>query len=233
MSHQERINAKFDEDFGARYDYKVRATVPGYDFLHDMAAALIAGHVPEDAHVLVAGPGIGKELVTLGNRFEHWTFTAFDPSPDMLALTRKAVAEAGLQERVRLIQGTVENVSADLRCDAAVSVLVMHFLPDGGPKANFLNGLAARLAPGAPLILADMHGQRGETGVEGLYACWKTYLRQIDYDADTVDKELEMLHFIPETRICELLAGAGFDAIARFYQAFLFGGWFARKPATR
>lgn len=233
MSHQEKINAKFDENFGARYNHKVRATVPGYDFLHDMAAALIAHHVPEDAHVLVAGPGIGKELVTLGNAFGRWTFTAFDPSPDMLALTRKAVVEAGLQERVRLIQGTVASVPADLRCDAAVSVLVMHFLPDGDPKAGFLDGLAARLAPGAPLILADMHGQRGAADIEGLYACWKTYLRRIDYDADTVDKELEMLHFIPETRICELLAGAGFDAVTRFYQAFLFGGWFARKHAAR
>lgn len=229
MSHQQQINKKFDQNFAACYSDKVQATVPGYNFLHDMAAALIGANVADDANVLIAGPGIGKELITLGNRFKQWRLTAFDPSPDMLELSRQAMIRHGLDGRVTLVQGTVDTVQTGEPFDAAIAVLVMHFLPDDGPKAGFLNGLCTHLKTGAPLILADMHGQRGQAATEHLYQCWKRYLQQIHYDAGTVDNELSMLHFVSEHRIIELLSEAGFDGIAEFYRAFLFGGWFARK----
>ena len=54
-------------------------------------------------------------------------------------------------------------------------------------------------------------------------------LAYVHYDAGAVDNELSMLHFVSEHRIIELLSEAGFDGIAEFYRAFLFGGWFARK----
>lgn len=233
MSCQEQVTAKFNKDFGACYDYKVQATIPGYSFLHDMSRALIAANVHEEANILIAGPGIGKELINFGSMFPGWTFTAFDPSPDMLALTKNAITEQNIDDRVTLIQGTLDSVPDTERFDAAVSILVMHFIPDDGAKAGFLGALAARLAPEAPLILADMHGRRGEGRVENLYDSWKTYLGHIEYDAGTIDEELKMLHFVSEERIESLLAEAGFVNVSRFYQAFLCGGWFARKRGER
>ena len=73
-----------------------------------------------------------------------------------------------------------------------------------------------------------MHGNRAASEVSHLYDCWKQYLGQTGYDPEGIDKELEMIHFIPEDRVRSLLETAGFSEVTPFYKAFLFGGWFAR-----
>ena len=42
-----------------------------------------------------------------------------------------------------------------------------------------------------------------------------------------LDSIKSSIYFVSEVKIIKLLQTAGFDRIARFYSAFLFGGWVA------
>ena len=53
---------KFDLTFAKKYDEKVRATVPGYDEMHEMALSLMQNSMGSRAHVLVAGAGCGAQV---------------------------------------------------------------------------------------------------------------------------------------------------------------------------
>lgn len=225
LSVQSELGAKrFDSAFAARYDGKVRATVPGYDALHQMTGGLLSTLVQAaKAHILVAGAGGGTELTVLGALNCDWALHGFDPSPEMTALARHRVSEEGLTEHVVLHQGFIDQMPPGLTFDGATALLVMHFLPDNGAKLQFLQAIAARLRPGSPFILADMHCDAGQDAV--LYEAWTKYVEQSEYDAASLAGDLASLHVVPETRILELLRAAGFDNTRRFYSACIFGGW--------
>src|SRR5262245_38555946 len=65
------------------YERAPRWFVPGYDASHAMAAVLLRDRIGEHRHILVVGAGGGVEL-SLFARECQWTFTAVDPSVDML-----------------------------------------------------------------------------------------------------------------------------------------------------
>ncbi|MEN8215849.1 MAG: class I SAM-dependent methyltransferase [Pseudomonadota bacterium] len=229
MNYAEKIVDKFDQDFSENYERKVRATVPGYEITHAMVRSILGSILSNKADVLILGSGTGMEFVTLGKDQQGWRFTGVDPSPDMLAIANARVNKQGLGDRVNLVKGFVSDLPEKKQFDAAVSVLVMHFLPDDGAKLAFLKATAARLRPGAPLILVDMHGDKSTPAFEQLYQSWKCYLESLGYDHSSLDKELELVHFVQEERIVSLMEQAGFNSISRFHQAYLFGGWFGRR----
>jgi tRNA (cmo5U34)-methyltransferase len=112
-------------------------------------------------------------------------------------------------------------------------LLVMHFLPDDGAKLELLRSVAARLKPGAPLIVADMHGDLKDPAVKRRYEAWQR--RQIARgvavsDAEAMFKGLpQVVHFVRRELIEELLREAGFVEIEPVFNAFVIGEWFARR----
>ncbi len=115
---------------------------------------------------------------------------------------------------------------------------MMHFLTDDGQKLEFLQSISTRLRPGAPLVLADLHGDETSARFSRFLAAWR--LRQLalgmeEGDVEEMFRDLRAtVHFIPEDRIVALMREAGFDGIERFYGALLFGGWVARRsPGDR
>jgi tRNA (cmo5U34)-methyltransferase len=65
------------------YDIGVRQSIPGYDALLSMLAALFQIYLTDRAHILVVGAGGGNEIGTLGQTHPTWQFTGVDPSEKM------------------------------------------------------------------------------------------------------------------------------------------------------
>ena len=229
----EPVDDRFQGDSAAQFDSRARINIPGYEAMHDMASAILGRNVPANARLLVVGAGTGMELANLGGTNTGWRFTGVDPSGDMLAVAREVLTARGIMERVHLHEGLVHELPAEDKFDAATSLLVMHFLPDDGAKARFLGAIAERLRPGAVLVLVDQHGSRPSRAFDEQLELWKRFhmlrgLSAEDAEAN-MTRRLSHNHFVPEERIVELLREAGFEQVERFYQAFVVGGWSARR----
>ncbi|MBI5120782.1 MAG: methyltransferase domain-containing protein [Rhodospirillales bacterium] len=221
----------FHDQRASRYDDTVRKVIPGYETLHAMAQFLLEDILGHDAHLLIAGCGTGEEIERLAPHHPGWRFTGVDPSDAMLKQASERLKAKGLQDRAQLVCGTVADLEPATKFDAAACLLVMHFLPDDGTKANLLSGIAQSLKPGAPLILADLHGASDSPRYARMLAAWTRWQLAHGIDPVEVEKGLKHvardIHFVSETRLFKLLHQAGFTGVEHFHQAFLFGGWLA------
>jgi len=226
------LQAPFDAERAAAYDDRIRRLAPGYDVLHEAIGCVAATQLSDDAHVLVAGAGTGTEIVTLGQTQPEWQFTAVDPSAEMLKQCRERVEAAGLAARVSYVQERVEDLSTDVRFDGATSVFVAHFIQDRAEKRRYFRALARRLRPGAPLLLADLfRGPSGEA-FDPLVVAWRRAMRRAGTSAKEVERLFDrmdrQIDFVSADVLAQILAEAGFDVPIRFYQNFLWGGWWTR-----
>lgn len=221
--------------FHSGYDEQIRLRIGGYEALHEASAAVMAAEIGERARacILVVGAGTGEEVIRLGTANPEWMFTAVDPSAEMLADARRRIAEAGLSDRVEFQHGATDELPEDQPYDGATLLLVQHFLPDGGPKLELLRSIADRLRPGAPLVLADMHGTPGSPEFRRLFGAWGHRLATLGMPDEEIDAMLgglpEVIQFVPASRIEGLLDEAGFGEVMAFFQMLVVGGWVARK----
>jgi tRNA (cmo5U34)-methyltransferase len=224
----------FDRDLASRYDQGIRLSCPSYDALHRMLVPLLQ-LLPEDTRFLSAGAGTGGEIRALAKRFPRWRFTAVDVSAHMLDECRRQAAIAGIEDRVSVVNARVEGYRAAEGFDAASSIFVTHFIKDPREKLAYLRAIAGNLKPGAVLVLADLFGDAGSPEFVQLMKAWLLYYVSHGADAQKLAGDLRHIFdnmvFTPELQLRGLLAEAGFEDIARFYQSYLFGGWIANKAA--
>jgi tRNA (cmo5U34)-methyltransferase len=137
----------------SEYDQTVARVNVGYDLIMTLVHGFLRGRNRPDLHLLVIGAGGGAEIERFLPSNPGWRITGVDPSQDMLALAQAKADRLGLTERVTLVRGTVEDVVAGADFDAAACLFVLHFLPDEA-KLALMRAAAARLQPGAPLLVA-------------------------------------------------------------------------------
>lgn len=217
----------------ATYDRKIRASLPGYEALHAMVDDLLRLALPERAHLLVAGAGTGMELVTLGAAHPGWRFTAIDRSAEMLAIGRANVESAGFADRVSFHVGEVHELPGAPAFDAATSILVSHFIAPHEARARFFRSIASRLRPAAPLVTAEVLGDRGDLSFGLFLEAWKGHYAAAGIPAHEVAEDFARtdatVSFLPEGAFEGLLAESGFADVRRFFQAFLFSAWMAHR----
>src|SRR4249920_3703291 len=80
----------------ASYDDDVRAAIPGYEWLHETAAALLHNALPEQARLLLVGVGTGEEILRLAPDHPGWRITAVDSAAAMIDVARRKVEAADL-----------------------------------------------------------------------------------------------------------------------------------------
>jgi tRNA (cmo5U34)-methyltransferase len=150
----------------------------------------------------------------------------------MIVLAAEKIKADGLSDRVRLTVGSVESLSEDPLFDAATLLLVLHFVPDHGEKEALLAAIAARLKPGATLVLATLFGDPATTRYKRMMALTKTWALARGMDTQKAEELCNPgrtdLHIVPEDRIKDLFRYAGFIDVQRVYQAFAIGVWSAR-----
>jgi ubiquinone/menaquinone biosynthesis C-methylase UbiE len=92
---------------------------------------LLADYPAELGHVLDIGCGPGDVMLRLASARPSVRITAIDGSSAMIELARKAVQNAGLQQRVTTLQGYVPGLPLEKRSfDAILSKDLLHHLPD-------------------------------------------------------------------------------------------------------
>lgn len=216
------------------YEQMARLALPGYEVMHTFVLACLRSCLLETANVLVVGAGGGMELVRLGQSNPQWQLLGVDPSGKMLAIAQQKIVQDQLSQRIRLIQGYVQDLPTDTAYDAATSILVMHFIPDNdNGKIAFLKGIAQRLKKSAPFVLVDVFGTKGSYELEKTIATLHPYWKETGLPEDKQKQLLETfnnaVYPVSEARILALLQQAGFSRVIRFYTGLWVGGWMAFK----
>lgn len=204
------------------YDARIRQRVPGYATLHLLTAAQLLARLPDTAHLLVVGAGTGREILELAERRPDWTFTASDLSADMLAVAEEHLDAAGVGARVRTHVGPLDSLPEGPGHDAALLLLVAHFVPDDGARQDLYSAIAARLRPGGLLLTGELV-DTGEALADELYRTSGVLHGLSDEAAaDAVVRVSRDFHPVTPERTEELLATSGFGPPRRYFQTLGF-----------
>jgi tRNA (cmo5U34)-methyltransferase len=203
------------------------AVVPGLDGLHRAMRAIFDTVLHDRATILVVGAGGGHELQTLGASSRSYALVGVDPSPEMLGIARACVRADGLGPRTELVEGTVDSLPDDRRFDAASALFVMHFLPDDGSKARFLDGIRKRLERGAPYIHVDvcLDGPSEFERLQPVYAAHAVLGGLSPDAADRVAARVGTMPVLPERVTRERLEQSGFRVVTPFFRGLWYAGW--------
>lgn len=123
----------------------------------DVLSAFVAatqspgGPIGGPLDIVDVGGGTGGFAVPLAQAGHR--VTVVDPSPDALAALSRRAAEQGLADRVRAVQGDLEDVQTLVAADSADLVLCHSVLQMVEDPAAALRRLAALLRPGGGLSL--------------------------------------------------------------------------------
>jgi tRNA (cmo5U34)-methyltransferase len=231
--------SKFDTSRAGEYARQSRIALAGYDACHELSACMLSAALGEDvpARVLVVGAGgTAGEIIAAAALEPQWSFVAVDPSPPMLELARSAIAEADLTDRVETVSGGVIDLAAAPLFDAGIMIGVLHHLAGDAEKLNILQQIAARLKPGAPLVVAGNYRPYASQPllIKAWENRWKMSGAGVEERRAKMDKILQGAQ--PprsEEAVISLLAGAGFDQPVRFFSSLFWGAWLAQRlPET-
>lgn len=203
------------------YGGKIRQRVPGYEALHEVAAAWLATVLPAEARILVVGAGDGEDLIRLAAAGPAWRLSGVEPAPGMLAVARRRIEEEGLASRVTTHEGYVSDLPAEPAYDAAVVILVSHFIPDDGQREAFFREVRRRLTSNARLICADLLQAPAEVATAGF--AWMS-LRGLSVEAlAAVRNRLAIeFHLLEPARLHAILGATGFGPAVPLYQALAY-----------
>ena len=222
---------EFDMEMAREYDKGIRRALPTYDAMFRMVQSFLRANVKEDAKVLVVGAGGGNEIMTFGKANPAWTFAGVDPSEAMLEVAMQKAKNEGIEDRVTIHTGTIEQVEFEGEFNAATCLLVLHFVETIEEKLSLLKTVKENLEPGSPFVLVSMFGDQSKPEFDERMNLWKSiWLDLTDLtkeDVEGMEESVRELSFIPADQIEGLLEQAGYERITQFFSTTLFGGWIA------
>lgn len=220
----------FDREKARAYDERVARLAPIADSLHFLVG-LVLRDLPPDARVLCVGAGTGAEILSLARAHPGWTFAGVDPSGSMLEVCRERLAQAGILDRCTLVHGHLPAVDASRGFDAALSLLVAHFL-DVPARRELLRGMAGRLKKDGCLVTAEISCDLAAKDFPQMLADWEQVQALMGATpeslADLPRQLREVLTVLPHDQTERMLRECGVARPVRFFQAFLIAGWHGR-----
>ena len=223
----------FNKDAAKSYDEKNSKLSRISDCMHFLTG-LVLRDLPSDARVLCVGAGTGAEILVLAQAYPGWKFVALEPSLDMLNVCRERMAQADVSDRCEFEHGYVQDYKGPAEFDAALSILVAHFIPRED-RLSFFKEMAARLKSGGYLVNAEISFDldspefpmmlKGWEGVQSLMGATPESLAALP------NVLRDVLTVVPPEQTEEWLREAGVSSPVRFFQAMMICGVFGRKSS--
>lgn len=233
--HRDDVTALFDQS-APNYDAQWHKLAAIRDTLHLLMKNIVAA-LPERASVLCVGAGTGAEMINLAESFPLWTFTAVEPSQEMVSVCRQHLENRNLTDRCTIHNGFLDSFSHAGDFDAATSLLVSQFIIDHAERTQFFADIASRLKPGGLLVSADLCTDLHSPGGQSLTDLWLTILQNSGVDADRAREMREDynrdLSIRPADEVAELIASAGYAAPVCFFQAGLIHALYTHKTSPK
>jgi tRNA (cmo5U34)-methyltransferase len=223
----------------SEYALTVTAVNVGYDLVFTLAHCFLRALRRPELELLVVGAGGGAEIARFLPGNPGWRLVGVDPSRDMLALAQATAERLGVQERVELVRGTVDDLPAERRFDAATCLYVLHFLPDDA-KLALLRGIAARLRPQAPVLVVSGARVDDRDLRDDFLGAWQQHGELMGLPAERMAAIIQQLvaqqaGAATEEDYVRLLREAGFQRVAPFLSIMngSMVAWIARPIGRR
>lgn len=231
MNHHQVI--EFFTTTAKAYDERNRQLAPISENMHFLIRLVLKG-LPTRARILCVGAGTGAEILSLAKAYPEWTFVGVDPSVGMLEVCRERLSLAGVLPRCELIQGYVHDVSAEANFDAALSILVGHFVRRED-CLGFYQAMYSRLCPGGVLINTEVSFDLYSPEFPSMLKNWEEVQLLMGATPESLSnlavQMREMLSVISPGEVEDLLNDIGIPLPVRFFQAFMISGWYGVKVA--
>ncbi|OTG67633.1 class I SAM-dependent methyltransferase [Acinetobacter silvestris] len=211
------------------YDEHIRKLIPGYELIHLQVHALLKTYVSEQAHILVVGCGTGYELQYLADQFPYWTFTAIDPAVVMLEKAKSHIEDLGLEQRITFIHGDTSILnSLDQPFDAALSILVSHFVPFEY-KQQYFQDIAQSLNKNAICLSYDLMQISNHQQLLALKRLTQSIGLSEKQSQAMLDRLGQDFFLIDIPQMCNIYQQAGFKSVTTFTQILNYYGFIAFK----
>ena len=211
-----------------RYDDHIRQLIPAYELMHQQVDAILQANLSNDAHILIVGCGTGYELEYLLQRHPDWTFTAVDPSLTMLQKAQAQIQAMGEQARVTFVHGETNCLSELPVFDAALCILVAHFIPHAS-KSAFFSEIAKRLKKHGILMTYDLMRCEDSLQMKALpLLCQAVGLSEAQSQA-MMDRLGQDFFTVSLQDYQQLLDHAGFGNVHVFSQTLTYQGLLTQK----
>jgi tRNA (cmo5U34)-methyltransferase len=207
------------------YDSLIRRAVPRYD---EMTSRLLDYLPREPRKLLELGCGTGNLSLLLARKFPAASLTLVDGSPEMVAVTRSRLSDAGLRrvnEPAYITARFEELALPDDSFDLVVSSISLHHVVD---KASLYRRIRALLRAGGRLCFADQMLGEPESNHLVNWTRWLDFCREPGH---CTREEIESLldhaaahdHYVPLSEHVALLSSSGFIEIDCVWRNWMWG----------
>ena len=227
----------FYGDYGRRYRSSIRHSVPGYDVLHEIAAAAVKARASEAEHVLVIGPGPGEELPSQLDACQNARFTVLEPSEQMLSSCQQTLAQHGSLTRCQLLKSDLASALEEGLPDGSFDLVICHnvlHLFSSDPQSVMLRQLAGLTGPGGLLLLSGYSEPDDDSETEVLLGIGAQRLRDRGMEEAQVDTLLasrnQVVFSVDAQRVNQELMAAGLQRPVPLYQGLFARLWLGQPP---
>ncbi|ENV07980.1 hypothetical protein F966_03840 [Acinetobacter higginsii] len=211
-----------------RYDDHIRRLIPGYELMHQQVDAILQSALSSDAQILIVGCGTGYELEYLLNRHPSWRFTAVDPSLSMLQKAQALIQALGQSERVQFVHGETAALPTQPKFDAALSILVAHFVPHA-LKPSFFAEILQRLKADGLLMTYDLMACEDPQQFKALPLLCQNNGLSAEQSQAMMERLAQDFFTLSFDAYQQLLQHTGFEQVHCFSQVLTYQGLIAQK----
>jgi len=210
------------------YDEHIRKLIPGYEVIHQQVDAILQSVLPPNAHILIVGCGTGYELEYLLKRHPNWKFTAVEPSLTMLQKAQEQVELLDKSSHVTFVHGETSALPLESCFDAALSILVAHFIADD-IKPVFFKDIYDRLKEKAILLTYDLMTCVNPQHLHALrYLCLAQGLTE-EQCQKMLERMAQDFFSLTTEGYIKLLEKTGFESVHPYTQILTYQGFIAKK----
>lgn len=224
-------NDPFTEAHARKYDERNASLAPISGCLHFLTG-LVLRKLPARSRILCVGAGTGAEIIALARAQPEWSFVALEPSAAMLSVCRERLVAAGVMERCELVHGYIQDLPPMPDFDAALSLLVAHFVKHED-RLPFLRHIHGCLKSGGVLVTAEISFDLDSAAFPSMLGHWEGVQSLMGATPESLAKLpallRDVLTVLPPSETERLLRESGFQTPVRFFQALMISGWYATK----